>query len=76
MKCPKGMDFDQTCVNTLLGEEELIIFGDLYLIFMVTLTLRNVQNSASVHYLLKLWVDFEQTCIDIVLGKGKELITF
>ena len=70
------MDFDQTCVNTLLGEEELIIFGDLYLIFMVTLTLRNVQNSASVHYLLTLWVDFEQTCIDIVLGKGKELITF
>ena len=31
------IDFDQTCIDTLLGEgEELIDFGDLDLIFKVT----------------------------------------
>ena len=47
------MDFDQTCIDTLLGGgKSCLDFGDLDLIFKVTAALSNVQNMVSVRYLL------------------------
>ena len=49
----KWMDFDQTCIDTLLGRgNELIIF----------------QNMISTRYLLNQLMDFDQTRIDTLLG--------
>ena len=60
------MDFDQTYIDTLLeGGKELIKFGDLDLIFTVTVV--NVQNMASVCYLLNQLIDFDRTLIDTLL---------
>ena len=49
-------------------------FGDLGLIFKVTLALWNVQNIVSVRYLNQ-WVDFDQTSIDTLFG-GEEVNRF
>ena len=50
---PIGWNFDQTCIDTLLGEgKEVLRFGDLDLIFKVTLVLGNVQNMVSMRHLL------------------------
>ena len=49
----KWMDFDQTCIDTLLVRgNELIIF----------------QNMISTRYLLNQLMDFDQTRIDTLLG--------
>ena len=62
------VDFDQTCIDTLLGEgEEFLDFGDFDLIFKVTLAPRNVQNRVSLLYTLNQRWGFDQTCIDTLL---------
>ena len=42
-------------------------FVDLDLIFKVTVPLWNVQNMASVRYLLNKYMDFDQTCMDSLI---------
>ena len=56
----KWMDFDQTCIDTLLGRNELIIF----------------QNTVSMRYLLNQLMNFDQTHIDTLLGRGKGSVSF
>ena len=70
------MDFHQIWKDTLLGEgNSRLDFGDLDLIFKVTLALRNDQNMVSVRYLLNQLMDFDQR-IDTLLGEGELLIRF
>ena len=71
------MDFDQTCIDSLMGGgESRSDFGDLDLIFKVTLALLNFLNRDSLCYLMNQWMDFDQTCIELLLVEVKELFRF
>ena len=73
------MDFDQTCIDTLLVEgKEFIRFWTVGydLIFKVKVTLWVASAFISVFYLLHQLVDFDQTCIDTLFVGGKKFIKF
>ena len=71
------MDFDQTCIDTLWEEgKSWLDFGDLDIIFKVTMTQWNVQIRGLVSYALNQWMEINQTCLDIFLGVGEDWIIF
>ena len=57
-------------------EKNRLDFGNIDLIFKVTLRLRLLENGFSAPCLLKEWVYFDQTCITILFGHAKDLIRF
>ena len=54
------MDCDQTCIKVKVGGKSLLDFGDLDLIFKVTVPLLNEQNFISTCYLLNCMKDSDQ----------------
>ena len=61
------------CIVSLGHNEESIIFGDLDLIFKVTICKHQPFLSS---YLMNQCMDFLQTYIDTLFGEGKELLDF